>query len=263
MSSSLCTPLVPWCSGVSCCGCCSQYSRVGGAPPAAAPPYDAGVGAELVAGAAARGGAARRPWPNGSTIEGDGQSLRDAVPRGGVRRLGPGLPSARRRHCCGRSATGEAQAVTVARRARRGVAGRLPVPAARGRRDLPVAPMSLERPLVRLYRCRDGRWIHLHGEFAHLGAPHVRRSSGATSTAAPRSWPSGWPAGTRRRSRTRWPPPGRAAPWRAPSAEWSAHPQARGHRTAGPGQRREDRGERARGTSRRAAARSTACGCST
>ena len=36
--------------------------------------------------------------------------------------------------------------------------------------ETPVAPWSLDRPLVTLYRCRDGRWIHLHGEFAHLGA---------------------------------------------------------------------------------------------
>ena len=32
----------------------------------------------------------------------------------------------------------------------------------------PVAPWSLDRPLVKLYRCRDGRYVHLHGEFAHL-----------------------------------------------------------------------------------------------
>ncbi len=36
--------------------------------------------------------------------------------------------------------------------------------------ETPVAPWSLDRPLVKLYRCRDGRWIHLHGEFAHLAA---------------------------------------------------------------------------------------------
>ena len=36
--------------------------------------------------------------------------------------------------------------------------------------DLPPAPMSRERPLVKLYRCRDGRWVHLQGQFAHLGA---------------------------------------------------------------------------------------------
>ena len=36
--------------------------------------------------------------------------------------------------------------------------------------DLPTAPMSRERPLVKLYRCRDGRWVHLQGQFAHLAA---------------------------------------------------------------------------------------------
>ncbi len=36
--------------------------------------------------------------------------------------------------------------------------------------ETPVAPWSLDRPLVKLYRCRDGRWIHLHGEFVHLAA---------------------------------------------------------------------------------------------
>ncbi len=36
--------------------------------------------------------------------------------------------------------------------------------------ETPVAPWSLDRPLVKLYQCRDERWIHLHGEFAHLGA---------------------------------------------------------------------------------------------
>jgi len=34
--------------------------------------------------------------------------------------------------------------------------------------ETPVAPWSLDRPLVRLYPCRDGRWIHLHGQFPHL-----------------------------------------------------------------------------------------------
>jgi crotonobetainyl-CoA:carnitine CoA-transferase CaiB-like acyl-CoA transferase len=36
--------------------------------------------------------------------------------------------------------------------------------------ELPPAPTSRERPLVKLYRCRDGRWVHLQGQFAHLGA---------------------------------------------------------------------------------------------
>ena len=34
--------------------------------------------------------------------------------------------------------------------------------------DTPVAPFALDRPLVKLYRCGDGRWIHLQGQFPHL-----------------------------------------------------------------------------------------------
>ncbi len=65
--------------------------------------------------------------------------------------------------------TGEAQAVTVAR----GHAGASLVGFALQRLeggDLPAAPGSRERPLVKLYRCRDGRWIHLQGQFVHLAA---------------------------------------------------------------------------------------------
>jgi crotonobetainyl-CoA:carnitine CoA-transferase CaiB-like acyl-CoA transferase len=36
--------------------------------------------------------------------------------------------------------------------------------------ETPVAPWSLDRPFVRLYRCGDGRWVHLHGQFPHLAA---------------------------------------------------------------------------------------------
>jgi crotonobetainyl-CoA:carnitine CoA-transferase CaiB-like acyl-CoA transferase len=63
--------------------------------------------------------------------------------------------------------TGESQPVTVAR----GHAGASLVGFGLQRlegADLPEAPMSRERPLVRLYRCRDGRWVHLQGQFAHL-----------------------------------------------------------------------------------------------
>jgi crotonobetainyl-CoA:carnitine CoA-transferase CaiB-like acyl-CoA transferase len=35
---------------------------------------------------------------------------------------------------------------------------------------VPIAPGSLDRPVVRLYCCRDGRWVHLHGAFPHLAA---------------------------------------------------------------------------------------------
>jgi len=65
--------------------------------------------------------------------------------------------------------TGEAQRVTVARRH----AGASLIGFALQRLeggDLPAAPASVERPLVQLYRCRDGRWVHLQGQFAHLAA---------------------------------------------------------------------------------------------
>ena len=65
--------------------------------------------------------------------------------------------------------TGEAQPVTVDR----GHAGASLVGFQLQRlegSDLPAAPMSRERPLVKLYRCRDGRFIHLQGQFAHLAA---------------------------------------------------------------------------------------------
>lgn len=65
--------------------------------------------------------------------------------------------------------TGEAQAVTVDR----GHAGASLVGFLLQKLDgdgVPIAPGSLDRPLVRLYRCRDGRWVHLHGAFRHLAA---------------------------------------------------------------------------------------------
>jgi crotonobetainyl-CoA:carnitine CoA-transferase CaiB-like acyl-CoA transferase len=65
--------------------------------------------------------------------------------------------------------TGEAQPVTVAR----GHAGASLVGFQLQRLEggeLPSAPMSRERPLVKLYRCRDERFIHLQGQFAHLAA---------------------------------------------------------------------------------------------
>jgi len=65
--------------------------------------------------------------------------------------------------------TGEAQPVTVARQH----AGASLVGFALQRLeagDLPAAPASRERPLVKLYRCRDGRWVHLQGQFVQLAA---------------------------------------------------------------------------------------------
>jgi crotonobetainyl-CoA:carnitine CoA-transferase CaiB-like acyl-CoA transferase len=64
---------------------------------------------------------------------------------------------------------GPAQPVTV----RRGHAGASLVGFAFQRLDegeTPVAPWNRDRPLVSLYECRDGRWVHLHGEFVHLAA---------------------------------------------------------------------------------------------
>lgn len=64
---------------------------------------------------------------------------------------------------------GPAQPVTV----RRGHAGASLVGFSFQRLEqgaTPVAPWSRDRPLVALYECRDGRWVHLHGEFAHLAA---------------------------------------------------------------------------------------------
>lgn len=65
--------------------------------------------------------------------------------------------------------TGEAQPVTVDR----GHAGASLVGFLLQKLDgdeVQIAPGSLDRPLVRLYRCCDGRWVHLHGAFAHLAA---------------------------------------------------------------------------------------------
>jgi crotonobetainyl-CoA:carnitine CoA-transferase CaiB-like acyl-CoA transferase len=91
--------------------------------------------------------------------------------------------------------------------------------------ELPPAPMSIERPLVRLYRCRDGRWVHLHGGFAHL-ADRTAAVLGCDVDSGVETVASG------------------VARWDAPAledalaeadtcgvmarsvAEWSAHPQA-------------------------------------
>jgi crotonobetainyl-CoA:carnitine CoA-transferase CaiB-like acyl-CoA transferase len=67
--------------------------------------------------------------------------------------------------------TGEPQRVTVGR----GHAGASLVGFAFQQLDpaagaTPLAPWSLNRPLVELYRCRDGRWVHLHGQFPRLAA---------------------------------------------------------------------------------------------
>lgn len=90
----------------------------------------------------------------------------------------------------------------------------------------PVAPWSLDRPLVKLYRCGDGRYVHLHGEFAHLAtltcdvlgcavdsptdvvAEHVARWDGQDLEEA---LAVAGTCGAMARS----------------SKEWSAHPQAR------------------------------------
>ena len=146
--------------------------------------------------------------------------------------------------------TGETQPVTVAR----GHAGASLVGFQLQRLeggDLPPAPMSRERPLVKLYRCRDGRWVHLQGQFAHLGA----RTCDVLGCAVD----SGVDVVAERVAR-----------WDAPALEdalargrdvrrHGAHGRGvggpcpgRGHRTAGPGQHREDRGERSRSTQRRA-----------
>ena len=93
--------------------------------------------------------------------------------------------------------------------------------------DTPVAPWSLDRPLVKLYQCRDERWIHLHGEFAHLGRHHVQRARLCRRQPDRGGGRPGGALGRAGRSRTRWPPPARAAPWRALLKEWSTHPQAR------------------------------------
>jgi crotonobetainyl-CoA:carnitine CoA-transferase CaiB-like acyl-CoA transferase len=67
--------------------------------------------------------------------------------------------------------TGEPQRVTVGR----GHAGASLVGFAFQQLDpaagaTPAAPSSLNRPLVKLYPCRDGRWVHLHGQFPQLAA---------------------------------------------------------------------------------------------
>ncbi len=63
--------------------------------------------------------------------------------------------------------TGEVQTVSVSR----GHAGASLVGFAFQRLEegeTPVAPFALDRPLVKLYRCGDGRWIHLQGQFPHM-----------------------------------------------------------------------------------------------
>jgi crotonobetainyl-CoA:carnitine CoA-transferase CaiB-like acyl-CoA transferase len=65
--------------------------------------------------------------------------------------------------------TGDAQPVTVARAHAGASLVGFQLQRLEGA-DLPAAPMSRERPLVKLYRCRDARWVHLQGQFAHLAA---------------------------------------------------------------------------------------------
>ena len=120
----------------------------------------------------------------------------------------------------GRSAAGHRGACAC-----RCLAGRVPVAAAGGRGPA-AGPTSRERPLVTLYRCRDGRWVHLQGSPPHLAA----RTCAVLGCAVDSSVDvvaDGWPAGTPSRSRRRWPRPGRAAPWRARSRSGRATPRPR------------------------------------
>lgn len=91
--------------------------------------------------------------------------------------------------------------------------------------DLPAAPMSRPRPLVRLYRCRDGRWVHLQGQFAHL-AERTCRVLGCDVASG---------VGTVAERVGHWEAPaledalaeaGACGAMARTATEWSAHPQA-------------------------------------
>jgi crotonobetainyl-CoA:carnitine CoA-transferase CaiB-like acyl-CoA transferase len=135
--------------------------------PAAAPPYDAAVGAGLATGLLREVGL---PPALAERVElvGDGQPY--ATPFPVVECAASVLGSiGAAASLLWEERTGEAQPVTVDR----GHAGASLVGFQLQRlegSDLPAAPMSRERPLVKLYRCRDGRFIHLQGQFAHLAA---------------------------------------------------------------------------------------------
>src|ERR1700728_158401 len=136
-----------------------------GPHPAPAPSYDAAVGTELVTGLLEKVGLPG-DLPERVVLEGDVQPYATAFPvvECAASALG----------CIGAAAsllweerTGVAQPVTVVRgHAGASLVGFLLQRLEEG--DLPVAPPTLDRPLVRLYRCRDGRWVHLQGAFAHL-----------------------------------------------------------------------------------------------
>ena len=190
--------------------------------PAPVPPYDADVGAELVPGLLSEVGL---PAALVERVDLKGEGQLYATPFPVVECAASVLG------CIGAAAsllweerTGEAQPVSVARRHAGASLVGFQLQRLEGG-ELPVAPMRLERPLVRLYRCRDGRWIHLHGAFAHLAAGTCEVlgcdvDSGAEAVA------------------------GGVARWAAPAledaladagtcgamartvAEWSAHPQA-------------------------------------
>ena len=197
------------------------------------------VGAELVPGLLQRGGVARRTWPNGWQVEGDGQPYVTPFP---VVECAASVLG-----CIGAAAsllweerTGEAQPVTVARRHAGASLVGFQLQRLEGS-DLPLAPMSRERPLVRLYRCRDGRWIHLQGQFAHLAARTCAVlgcdvDSGAEVVA---ERVARWDAlGARGRAGR-----GRDVRRHGPHGRGVVGPPAGGgHRPAGPGQHREDRG---------------------
>ncbi len=120
--------------------------------------------------------------------------------------------------------TGSAQPVTVAR----GHAGASLVGFAFQRLEegnVPVAPWSLDRPLVKLYRCGDGRWVHLHGEFPHLAA----------RTCEVLGCPVDSPADVVARRAVRWDAQdledeladaGTCGAMARTAAEWAAHPQS-------------------------------------
>ena len=90
----------------------------------------------------------------------------------------------------------------------------------------PPPPSPAEgNPLVALYPCRDGRWVHVHDAGAGLPPrPRLRRGSGG---------PLGWPGARRRAGRGRdvqrhGPHPGRVG--RPPPGPGGARPAARGDR---------------------------------
>jgi crotonobetainyl-CoA:carnitine CoA-transferase CaiB-like acyl-CoA transferase len=131
------------------------------------PPYDAGVGAELVPGLLGEVGLPSALAGRVHLVD-DGQPYATPFP---VVECAASVLG-----CIGAAAsllweerTGEGQPVTVASRHAGASLVGFQLQRLEGG-DLPVAPMTSERPLVALYRCRDGRWIHLQGQFAHLAA---------------------------------------------------------------------------------------------